>query len=60
MTGDESRRKENGTPSGQHLLGLLNHIMDLFAASANKAAFAVANALSRTEVHCIMFVLRRL
>ena len=37
------RKKGNGTPSGQHLLRLLNHIMNLIAASANKAAFAVAN-----------------
>ena len=43
LTGDGSRRKENSTPSGQHLLKLLNHIINLLAASANKAAFAVAN-----------------
>ena len=37
------KKEENGTPSGQHLLRLLNYIMNLFAASANKAAFAIAN-----------------
>ena len=37
------KKKKNGTPSGQHLLRLLNYIMNLFAASANKAAFAIAN-----------------
>ena len=37
------RKEGNGTLSGKHLLKLLNHNMNLFAASANKAAFAISN-----------------